>query len=153
MHYTERLSVPASHWGIALFFGLTFISAVALYAGTTFTLLATGLATVAIAWFLMSYGRVEIRVDERGLLVGRSLLEWPYVGAVVVHDAAGTKRRLGIAANRQAFLSVRGYLAGSVEVEVIDPADPHPYWLISSRHPADLAAGIAAARASQDVAQ
>lgn len=147
MKYSERLGVPWSHWGIALFFGLTFVTAVAFYAGPTFTVVATLLVAAGIAWFLVAYGRLRIEVDEAGVAVGRSRLEWPHVGQVVVHDLAGTRHRVGVGADRRAFLAFRGYINGSVEIAVVDPADPHPYWLISSRHPDELAAAIAAARA------
>ena len=31
------------------------------------------------------------------------------------------------------------YLKRAVQVEITDPADPAPYWLISTRHPDELA--------------
>jgi hypothetical protein len=37
---------------------------------------------------------------------------------------------------------LRAYLKRSVRVEVTDPADPTPYWLVSSRHPEQLAKAL-----------
>ena len=34
---------------------------------------------------------------------------------------------------------LRPYLKRAVRVEITDPADPAPYWLVSSRHPEELA--------------
>ena len=85
-------------------------------------------------------------VDETGVHAGTAVLEWPWVGEVVVHDRAATRRRLGPAADPAAWLLVRGYVPASVEVAVADAADPHPYWLVSSRRAAQLAAVIEESR-------
>ncbi|MPN07380.1 hypothetical protein SDC9_154650 [bioreactor metagenome] len=49
---------------------------------------------------------------------------------------------MGAGADVQAFLATRPYIRRVVEVTLADPADPHPYWLISSRHPEELADAI-----------
>ncbi len=43
----------------------------------------------------------------------------------------------------RAFLMLRPYLSRAVRVAITDPADPAPYWLISTRRPDDLAAALA----------
>ena len=35
----------------------------------------------------------------------------------------------------RAYLCQRAWLPAGVKVQVVDPADPTPYWLISSRQP------------------
>jgi hypothetical protein len=142
MNYRERLTVPAGWWVVGMFFSLTFVTAVGFYAGPWIAVLA-GLVTAAtIAGALLWYGRVEVVVDEGGLHAGDALLEWPYAGEVRVHDRAATRERLGVGADPAAWLVVRAFVPGSVEVAVADPADPHPYWLVSSRRPGELAQAI-----------
>jgi hypothetical protein len=41
-----------------------------------------------------------------------------------------------------AYLVLRSYLRGAVRVEITDPHDPAPYWLIATRHPERLAAAL-----------
>ena len=60
-------------------------------------------------------------------------------------DPAGTRRQAGVDADARAYLLLRPYVKTSVRVEVTDPADPTPYWLLSSRHPQALAAALDAA--------
>jgi hypothetical protein len=72
------------------------------------------------------------------------VLEWDYVAGVTELDASALQERLGTRSDARAFLCVRPYLRGGVEVALADPADPHPYWLIGSRHPAQMAAAVAA---------
>jgi hypothetical protein len=146
MTYRERLGVPVSWWVIGLFFAVSFVTAVGFYAGPEVAVLAGVLTTAGVAAALLWYGRVLIVVDESGVRVGDALLEWPYVGEATAHDRAATRRRWGPDADHAAWLTVRGYIPGSVEVAVVDAADPHPYWLVSSRQPDDLAAAIEAAR-------
>ena len=50
-------------------------------------------------------------------------------------DAEETRRVHGVDADARAFLLTRPYLKRSVQVPVHDPADPTPYWLVSTRHP------------------
>ena len=54
-------------------------------------------------------------------------------------DADATRRAAGVDADARAFLLLRPYLKRSVRVEITDPADPAPYWLVSTRHPDELA--------------
>ena len=146
MNYEERLAVPAIWWVVGMFFSLTFVTAVGFYAGPTVSVVA-GLVTAAgVAAALLRYGRVRVEVDADGLHAGTALLEWPHVGDVRVHDRAATRLRLGPGADHAAWLLVRGFIPGSVEVAVTDAADPHPYWLVSSRNPSGLAHAIEQSR-------
>lgn len=146
MTYHEKLRAPVSWWVIALVFGLTFVTAVGFYLGPWVAAGAGVVTTAGIAVALGSIGRTAVLVDERGVTVGRSLLEWPYVGEVQVLDAPATHDRLGPGADARALVVQRPYIAESVEVAIADPADPHPYWLVSSRQPAQLAAAIVRGR-------
>ena len=50
-------------------------------------------------------------------------------------DADATRRLAGSEADARAYLLLRPYLKRAVRVEITDPADPTPYWLLSTRHP------------------
>ncbi|MFC6344403.1 DUF3093 family protein [Nocardioides hankookensis] len=39
---------------------------------------------------------------------------------------------------------LRPYLKRAVRVEITDPADPAPYWLVATRRPEELAGALAA---------
>jgi len=147
MNYEERLAVPASWWVVGMFFSLTFVTAVGFYAGPAVALGGGVITAAAVAAALLWYGRVRIGVDADGLHAGKARLEWPFAGEVHTHDRAATRFRLGAGADHAAWLLVRGFVAGSVEIAIADPADPHPYWLVSSRNPAALAHAIAQRRA------
>ncbi len=146
MNYSEQLRVPVSWWVVGMFFALTFVTAVGFYAGPMVALVGGVVAAAGVAAALLWYGSIRVRVDATGLHAGRAVLEWPFVGKVSVHDRAATRSRLGAGADHTAWLLVRGFVPGSVEVAVTDPADPHPYWLVSTRNPDGLAQAIADCR-------
>lgn len=147
MNYRERLTAPAGWWLAGMFFAVSFVTAVGFYASPTIALVAGLTTAAAVAAALLWYGRLVVAVDAEGLHAGDSLLEWPYAGEVRAHDRAATRRRLGPEADHAAWLVVRGFVPGSVEVSIEDPDDPHPYWLVSTRKPAELAAAIERFRA------
>ena len=149
VHYSERLWVPVSWWVIGLFFSLTFVSAAGVYLSVGIALAGAIVAAVGVSAALLWYGRTPITVDGDGVHAGAALLEWNCVGETVVHDRAGTRTRLGAGADPAAWLVVRGYVPDSLEIAVDDPTDAHPYWLVSTRRPQELADAIAAARLSR----
>ena len=146
MNYSERLRVPGIWWVIGMFFSLTFVTAAGFYAGPMVAVVAGMLTAAGVCAALLWYGNVHLRGDVTGLSAGGAALDWPSVGEVRVHDRAATRARLGADADHAAWLLVRGFVPGSVEVAVTDPADPHPYWLLSSRDPDGLAQSIAECR-------
>ena len=149
MTYRERLTTPVSWWIIALVVGLTFVTAVGFYLGPWVSV-AAGVATAGvIAGQLGWLGRRTVQVEEGGVRVDRSLLDWHHVGRVQPLDAAQTRARMGTDADARAWVVQRPWLTEAVEIQVSDAADPHPYWLISSREPVLLAAAIEQARPAE----
>ena len=64
------------------------------------------------------------------------------IADVVALDAAGKRELLGVGADPLAFVVQRPWMPGAVQVELDDPADPTPYWVVSSRHPVELATAL-----------
>jgi hypothetical protein len=147
--YAETLAVPVSWWllGGALVLAVfwAFVVATPLLVATLAGLVTAGLVVTGLS----RYGAVRVATEADGFSAGRALLPYRYVGAVEALDAAATRRTLGVDADARAYLLVRTYCGGSVKVMVEDRADPAPYWLVSTRHPAALAASLGE-RAVQD---
>lgn len=143
MRYRERLRVPIAWWVIGMFFAVSFATAVGFALGPVVSLLGGALAAVLVAAGLLWYGGLRIEVDDASLRVGDHRIEAKYLGEALAHDTAGTRARQGPDADRRALLVLRAYVPTSVEVAIADPADPHPYWLVSTRRPAELATALA----------
>jgi hypothetical protein len=149
MHdYRERLHVPLVWWllgvptvlifGATLYAGLPepwpIIIMVGLVAGCAAMLIALGLATVEIG--------------DGMLRAGKAALPLAAISEVVTLDEKQTTRLRGPRADPGANLYSRPYLKESVYVAVGrsatagSPGAAVPYWLIGTRHSAELAAAI-----------
>lgn len=82
---------------------------------------------------------LELRVDDARLPVR-------YITEAIPLDPTGKRELLGPLAHPLAFVVQRPWVAGVVQIIFDDPADPTPYWVVSSRHPGRLAAALGAAR-------
>ncbi|MEU7996714.1 DUF3093 domain-containing protein [Micromonospora sp. NPDC049060] len=100
-------------------------------------------ATVAgLAWL----GRIRIAVRDDELRVDDARLPVRFVADVVPLDAAGRREVLGVGADPLAFVVQRPWIPGAVQVVLDDPADPTPFWVVSTRRPVELAEALLAAR-------
>jgi DUF3093 family protein len=147
MRFRERLHVPLVWWLLAGGLALSMLLAFGFSAGPVWGIVtaAAGLA-VAVAIFRQSAVRIE--VDDAMIRVGRAQIEHRYIADAQALDAEQTRRRAGVAADARAHLVLRPYVGTSVEITLDDPADPVPYWLVSSRRPQALAAALSAATPS-----
>ena len=146
--YSERLGVPLRWWvqGTMLVATLWLAVVVALPAlvATAVTLVAGGLLALGFG----SYGAARVAVEDGWFRAGRARIELAHLGAVEALDAEATRRVAGVDADARAYLLLRPYLKRAVKVEITDPADPAPYWLVSTRHPDELAGALTALTAS-----
>jgi hypothetical protein len=90
--------------------------------------------------------RISVTVTADELLVDDARLPVSVIADIVALDAGGKREALGVGANPLAFVIQRPWIGPAVQVLLDDPADPTPYWLISTRHPIELATALAAAR-------
>jgi len=145
--YAERLRPPILWWIVVALMASTFVVAVAVFL-PGWVVLASGVAAVAIVVGLMVAFTATVRVSPAGFGAARSTLEWAYVGSVTHLDKTAVRRRLGPDADPRAFVLYRAYADEAVEITVEDPADPHPYWLVSTHDAAKLAAAMETARSA-----
>ncbi len=148
--YSERLGVPLRWWvqGTMLVATLWLAVVVALPAAAAWTVTAVALAVLGLV--LWSYGAARISVADGTFRAGRAHIEAQHLGAVTALDAEQTRRTAGVDADARAYLLLRPYLKRAVKVEITDPADPAPYWLVSTRHPEELAKALTALTQSVD---
>ena len=142
--YTERLGVPLRWWVQGTMFVATLWLAVLVATPAPVAWTTTTVALALLGYGLWAYGNARIVVDDGELRAGRAHIEARHIGTAVALDAEETRRAAGVDADARAYLVLRPYLRRAVKVEITDPADPAPYWLLSSRHPEELARALAA---------
>ena len=140
--YDERLGVPLRWWaqGVMLVASLWLALVVALPGPAAWV--CSGLALALLAALLLSYGSARVSVRDGWFRAGRARIEAVHLGEVAALDTEATRRVAGPEADARAYLLLRPYLKRAVRVEITDPADPAPYWLVSSRHPDELARAV-----------
>jgi hypothetical protein len=145
VQYSERLTVPLRWWVQGTMLIATLWLAVAVAAPPLAAAVVALAAMALLTTCFVSYGGVRVIVRNDEFRAGRAHITTSLVGAVAPLDADATRRAAGVDADARAFLLLRPYLKRSVRVEITDPADPAPYWLVSTRHPDELAAALQSA--------
>ncbi|MGV3562419.1 MAG: DUF3093 domain-containing protein [Nocardioides sp.] len=141
-HYRERLSVPVRWWaqGTMLVASLWLAVIVAVPGAVAWAV--TGAAVALMATLFLTYGAALVSVEDGWFRAGRARVELRFVGEVVPLDAEATRLVAGRDADARAYLLLRPYRKKAVKVSLSDPADPTPYWLVSTRRPDALAAAL-----------
>ena len=147
MLFRERLTVPIMWWLLAGLFSLSVLIAVGAYLDTTWAV-GTSVATFSVAAAIFGSASIMISVDEKEIHVGRATIERAYIAACRALSAEDTRRRTGVEADARAHMVLRPYIKTAVEITLVDPVDPVPYWLVSTRHPRRLAAALQDAASS-----
>ena len=140
--YRERLVAPLSWWVTAVVFGVICGWLMLVATNQAIAIATTVIATMVAGGLVWGYGSVVVEAGQHGFRVGSAHLPPAHIGAVQALDPPGFRDQLGPHADARAWLRTRPYIEAGVRVEVADPSDPAPYWLVSSRRPQALAAAL-----------
>lgn len=143
--YRERLHPPVLV--VLLVLSLAGLVGVAYGAAYGATLgWTTGIVLGALGLGILLATSTRVHVDNRVLRAGRARLPLTAIGDAQPLDATAMRdaRRHG---DPRDYLVLRAWSSRcGVAVTLVDPRDPHPRWVISSRRPEQLAQAIRAAR-------
>jgi Protein of unknown function (DUF3093) len=140
VRFSERLWPSPAGWLVAP--GLAAAAAlVVLPIGPVVPAFAAATTAAATVAFLVATSpRVEV-VDGR-LRAGRAQIPLSLLGAARAARGEEARQERGPRLDARAYLCIRGWVDPVVRVEVIDPHDPTPYWLVSSRRPDALVSAL-----------
>jgi hypothetical protein len=146
--YRERLLVPVSWWLLA-------VPVVAILGGEVYAGFGGWIPpaiyavfVVVVAGFLLTWGATTIEVADGTLRAGRAGLPLDGTSDVVPLDEKQAALLRGPRADPAAHLMLRPYLKRAVYIRLADPGSGVPYWLVATRHPAELATAIERGRQS-----
>ena len=142
--YRERLVPSWPTWivaaGLVAMISIAYGAALGSWAGW-----GTALASSALATALLIITAPVITVSTSGIRVGRANLPVRSIEDVVIVDRDRIRELRGPGSDGRVFVAVRpGAAPDGILITLDDNDDPHPAWLLSSRHPDRLAASLAA---------
>ncbi|GAA0036018.1 DUF3093 domain-containing protein [Brevibacterium metallidurans] len=94
-----------------------------------------------LGWWMRSL-TVTIIVTAQRLYVGEAHIDRAFISAARALDTEAARTASGTGLDARAFLVTRPWVKTSVRIDIDDVNDPTPYWLVSSRHPRELAAAL-----------
>ncbi len=107
----------------------------------TVGIIAAILLYLGVVAFLLAQSPV-IAVTDTELLAGRARLPLSVVSAAEAFRDDEAQLERGQRLDARAWLLLRGWVGPVLRIQLDDPADPTPYWLVSTRRPEELAAAL-----------
>jgi hypothetical protein len=78
---------------------------------------------------------LTVELTTERLKAGRANIEVKYLGKIEVLSKKDMLFHRGSGINSRAYLALRFWIERGLKVEITDPRDPTPFWLISSKYP------------------
>ena len=144
-HYRERLWLGPLGWTLVVLFGA--VLGVALLPVDATLALVVGVVGVAGGLLVAVLTTPRVEVSGAVLRAGAAHVPVRLVGPARVLAGEELRLALGPELDARAYLCLRGWVRRAVRLELRDPLDPTPYWVISTRNPDRLLAALAAAGA------
>ena len=138
--YTERLWLGPLGWVLLVVFSAMMAVAFVPLDPRVAALVAVAVLVVGAVLLVGLAPRVEVR--DGVLRAGGAHIPVHLLGPAVTLDAEATRAELGPRLDARAHVCLRGWIHTAVRVEVNDPRDPTPYWVVSTRRPASLVAAL-----------
>lgn len=138
MRFKEVIRAP--FWLLTFIYFLFFSLVVAVWAaiGNQPALITWVVSTVLIVLIALK-SKLIIEVDDNELRAGPAHIELRYLGKTTALDSKEMGRLRTRDADPASFLIFRFWRSTGVKVEINDPRDPTPYWLITSKRNKELA--------------
>ncbi|MDI6103281.1 DUF3093 domain-containing protein [Actinoplanes sp. NEAU-A12] len=140
--HQERLNVPWWAWPAALAGSAVIAVELALGLPELPTWLPFAVLVPLGLLLIVPMGRLRVEVTPTEFRVDDARLPVEFIADVVALDAAGKREALGVGSHPLAFVVQRAWIGTAVQVLLDDPADPTPFWVVSTRHPVELATAL-----------
>jgi hypothetical protein len=140
--YEERLVAPLPWWLGGLALSVLLAAGIHSGGGGARAVVPYVVVPLVVLGALGYASRGRVRVADGVLHVPGARIPLTHVGGVTPLDRDGTRRVRGPLAEPRAYLATRPWLPRAVRVQVEDPEDDTPYWLVGTRDPQALAAAL-----------
>ena len=137
--FKEVLRPPI--WVLVFIYFLLLSLVIAIWAAfdNNVALVAFITATIAIIYIAIAM-RSTITLDGEELRIDRAHIDIKYLGSATVLDSPAMRLLRTRDADPAAYLAIKFWMPKGIKITVVDPRDPTPYWLITSKRGEELAA-------------
>ena len=137
--FTEVLRPPI--WVLAFIYFMFLSLVIAIWAAldTNATMVAFVISTLAIPFIARSLTS-RISIDQRELRIDKAHIDLKYLGKITVLDSDAMRLLRTRDADPAAFLAIKFWASKGIKIEISDPRDSTPYWLVTSKRGEKLAA-------------
>jgi hypothetical protein len=104
--------------------------------------LVIGFLLVAAIWAILLFYSPKIEVGKELLSVGRASIPRALLGEVLDIPKEKVFFERGPGLDPASYKVFQGTVKTAVKIVIEDPDDPTPYWIVSTRKPAELAAAL-----------
>jgi hypothetical protein len=140
--FRERLWPGPTGWAVAA--GLGVLVGLVLFPVSIALAWGVGAAAVALALVVAAALTPRVEVAEGELRAGSAHIPLELLGAVTPLAGEALRTALGPELDARAYVCLRGWVHSAVRVELTDPQDPTPYWIVSTRRPHELVTALGA---------
>lgn len=102
---------------------------------------ALGVSLIQLILLIFAAKRtaLDITVTKGWLLVGPAAIERAFIHNFKALESAEFKRVRGMDADPASYLEIRFWVSTAIKIDLRDPKDKTPYWLISTNRANELA--------------
>ena len=144
--YRERLWPSVGVWLVIPLIGAGATLAVLPVSEPAAAVAAAAVMALLVVWAVRSSPVVTVAAGH--LVAGRARIPVDLLGPVTCWRGDDARWQRGPLLDARAYLLLRGWVDPVLRVELCDPQDPTPYWLVSTRSPERLDEALTRARAS-----
>lgn len=96
----------------------------------------------AVIVILMITKSPSIDLTQAQLRVGKATISREHLGAASAFSGSHAIDQRGTKLDARAWVMFTGWVDPVVRIDIADPLDPVPYWLVSTRHPEAFVAAL-----------
>ncbi|MGQ4518109.1 DUF3093 domain-containing protein [Dermabacteraceae bacterium P13077] len=142
--FRERLTPSPAVWFLTVIFGGSF-GIIMIPLSLRLAAFVAVAACVGMCVWMWNLSPV-IEVSAQRFRAGRASIDASLLGEADAPTREESASLMSTGYAPLAYHCTRAWVADTVRVQVADPADPTPYWLVSSRRPQELVSALREAR-------
>jgi len=139
--FSSRDSWPIWLWLFLLFLAGSLAIAVEAALGNRLAWITLLIQFLLLLWAALKTP-LEIAIDDREVKIGSAKISREFIGQTTPLTSHEMALLRGRDVDTRCWMALRFWVSTGVKIEISDPSDPTPYWLVSVKKATALAAAL-----------